>query len=251
MSQLPNAFPAFKIQTTITTPPVVKPKTFRAKKAGTKGNHIFLILDESGSMMNLKDDTIGGVNSLIAKQIEDKDDTKITIVKFEGGRIKVPVDSVPVTEVGTFTDYSPLGGTNLLDAIGFTMGKVNELLTSTGKKKDRPSIFIQIVTDGYENQSKEFNKADVKNMVDVSEKSDWILTFIGANMDSFAEASSFGFSESNVSNYSTNNTSDAYASISSSLSRMKGLRSLNVAASTIYTSGAVYTAEEKAKMEGK
>lgn len=250
---LPNAFPnspivqTTLINTNIINNSVVPTDPFKAKKAGTNGNHYFLILDESGSMSNLTKDTIGGVNTLIKKQIEDNDGTKMTIIKFEGGQVRIPVDNMPVEEIGEFKDYRPLGGTNLLDAIGVTLEKVNSYLKNM-KKKERPSIFIQIITDGAENISRKFNKNTIKSMIESATSSDWIISYVGANVDSFSEAGAIGIHSSAISNYNVGATVDTYTALASSSSRMKNLRSYGATAQAIYSSGVVYNDEEKKLM---
>lgn len=251
---LPNAFPQFNngitniITNTITTTNSPENTSkFKAKKVGTNGNHYFLILDESGSMSNLKNDTIGGVNTLIQKQIEDKDGTKMTIVKFEGGHVRIPVDNLPVEEIGHFKDYSPLGGTNLLDAIGITMEKINSYLKSL-KRKDRPSIFIQIITDGAENMSRNFNKNTVKEMIESATESDWVISYVGANVNSFSEASSIGIHASAACDFSTQSIAQTYTALAGSNSRLKTMRSVGATAEALYTTNSIYTDVEKKLM---
>jgi Mg-chelatase subunit ChlD len=250
---LPNAFPNFHqsitfVQPVTAAPAPVASKPFKAKKAGTNGFHYFLLLDESGSMSDLTKDTIGGVNTLIKSQAKDNDGTKITVIKFEGGNILTPIDGVQATSLGEFRDYSPRGGTNLLDAVGYTIEKANALLATKSRKRDRPSIFIQIITDGQENQSRKFNRERIKEMLQSCEKADWIVSYVGANVDSFSEAHSIGINTAAVSNYSTSKTASTYQSMSSSLSRMKSLRSSGITGQAIYESNAVYTDAEKTEM---
>lgn len=245
---LPNAFP--NIQTTVQTTVAIAPETkkFKAKKAGTKGFHCFLVLDESGSMSSLKNDTIGGVNSYIKKQAEDNDGTNITIVKFEGGQIRVPVKGVPATKMGNFTDYQPAGGTNLLDAVGTTLNMANDLLKSF-KKADRPSIFIQIVTDGQENQSRNFSKEDIQGMVGQATEADWIITYVGANVDAFAESHSLGISSAATSNYVGKNTKGLYDTMAVSMTSMKSMRAMGMTANAMYSTNSIFSDEDRKKLE--
>ena len=48
------------------------------------------------------------------------------------------------------------------------------------------------MTDGYENASVEFSKKQIKEMID---KHDWEFIYLGAEIDSYSEASQFGFSK--------------------------------------------------------
>ena len=52
-------------------------------------------------------------------------------------------------------------------------------------EEEKPSkVMVTIITDGYENASKEFNWNQVQDMIkEQREKYSWIFTFIGANID--------------------------------------------------------------------
>lgn len=235
----PNPFPAFS-----------RPNS-NIVKAGNKGTLCVLILDESGSMANFQSDTIGGVNSFIENQKRDKDDTRISIVKFEGGNVRIPFNNVPVEEMPALThkDYSPLGMTNLLDAIGVTVQRINSEIQNL-PESERPSVMIQVMTDGHENASREYTKDRVKALVEDTQANDWIFTFVGANIDSITTSTSLGFNAAATSNYSTSKTGDTYAVLSESVTRMKSMRSAGLSNQEIYASGAIYTAEDKAKIGG-
>lgn len=255
MTFLPNAFPGnpsiFQhITTTVVTSPIAPAEKFKAKKAGTKGFRCFLIVDESGSMGPLTKDTIGGVNAYIEAQKKDNDGTRITIVKFNGSKVSVPVSDMPVSEMGKFTDYSPAGGTNLLDAIGDTMQEINKMLSKT-KKAERPSVFIQIITDGEENASRRYKRDAIKEMIGSATGADWVVTYVGANVDAFTEASSLGISASAATSYNSQNTAQTYDAIASSTSRLKGFRSMGTSVSELNTMDAYYDASEKLSMTGE
>lgn len=240
-----------------TIPTIVKQTTiikettpWKAKKAGINGSHVFLIVDESGSMSGLKKDTIGGINHFIKEQAKDKIATKITIVKFESDHVRIPVDGIPANEVGNFTDYHPAGGTNLLDAVGVVMEKINNLL-SQKSKNERPSIFVQIITDGEENSSQNYNRDQIKKMINSAEKQDWIISYVGANVDSFAQSASLGLSSYGVSNYSVNNTMGTYSAMASSVKRTKSMRSMNMGYSDIQAATASMYNEDETKAMNK
>ena len=240
------------IVTTETKIVMEETKAFKPKKAGTNGSHIFLLLDESGSMGGLVRDTIGGVNTLIREQAKDDIATNITIIKFEGGQIRVPIDNVNVKTMGEFKDYRPSGGTNLLDAVGYTLEKINALLKSKSKA-DRPSIFVQIITDGEENASRKFKKEQIQPMIKACEKADWIISYVGANVDAFREAGNLGVSAFAASGYNATKTGDTYAVMSSALSRTKSMRSagMNYADIQANVGASLFTDEETKKMNGE
>ena len=66
------------------------------------------------------------------------------------------------------------------------------------QKKAKKVIFV-ITTDGLENASKEYKKEQVKKLIE--NHSNWEFMYIGANIDSYAEGTSIGIQNKNISNY--------------------------------------------------
>ena len=64
---------------------------------------IVFILDKSGSMSGLEKDTIGGFNSMIAKQKKEEGEAYVSTVLF-ANESNVIHDRVPVKEVSTMTE---------------------------------------------------------------------------------------------------------------------------------------------------
>ena len=153
---------------------------------------IVFILDRSGSMGGLENDTIGGYNSFIKSK--KGLNAKLTTVLFDN-QIEVLHDRVDIKKVNKLTekDYYVRGCTALMDAIGFTINKI----TPVGK--DKKVIFV-ITTDGLENASKEYTKSKIKKMIE--KRKDWEFLYLGANIDSYGEADSIGIRKERVSNYS-------------------------------------------------
>lgn len=246
---LPNPFPAgfqatVEVKTTLTTP-----TKFKFKKAGTAGNLISVVLDESGSMQSCWNDTITGFNEYVQGQkTADAGACWLTLNKFEGGRIRTPFENMDIRETPALDkkNYTPAGGTNLLDAIGHTIEQVNTILDSK-KKRDRPGVIIVIMTDGEENQSHKYNNEMIKSMVAAAERADWSFVFLGANIDSFAVGSTFGMTASNSANYSTANMVDTMASMSATTTRMRSAKLAGMDTQAVYAS-AMWTEQEKADM---
>lgn len=80
---------------------------------------IVFILDRSGSMRGLEADTIGGYNSLLAKQKKEKGEVIVSTVLFDD-RQEVLHDRVNLNDITPMTDreYYVRGCTALLDAVG-------------------------------------------------------------------------------------------------------------------------------------
>ena len=151
-------------------------------------------MDRSGSMGGLEADTIGGFNSMLAKQKEEKADIIWSTVLFdhisEVVHDRVPVDKVRELDEDT---YYVRGSTALLDAVGGAIHHIGNV-HKYAREEDRPSktLFV-ITTDGMENSSVIFDYRRVKRMIErQQEKYGWEFIFLGANMDAVSVAGRIG-----------------------------------------------------------
>ena len=179
------------------------------------------ILDRSGSMYHLSEDTIGGYNSMVEQQKKDPGECYITTVLFND-QYRIIRDHVDIQEVAPLTDkeYIATGSTALLDAVGRTINAVGERLANTPEEERPEHVIFAITTDGHENDSVEYNRASVQKMVKhQTEKYSWKFIFVGAGIDAYAEAEqNFGIrSPEYIMNASA--TTDGVANTYSSLSR--------------------------------
>jgi len=155
---------------------------------------LVFILDMSGSMSSLTADTIGGFNTLIREQKEAKGNAIVTTVLFND-EYRMIHDGVDINEVAemTYKDYRPISTTALLDAVGNTINHVGGKLAEMNEDERPDKVMVTIVTDGYENASKEFSQPKVKEMIEHQRsKYNWIFSFIGANMDAVHVAQKYG-----------------------------------------------------------
>ena len=146
-----------------------------------------IILDKSGSMSSIARQAIDGVNETIGsiKSAQEKNpDQKhlVTLVAFCGCELKVIYDNVPAVEAHRLTDkdYSPCCMTPLYDAIGTTITRVHSLKSSNG---DDSLALVTIITDGYENASREYSLTAIKSLIESYKEQGWQFTYIGADHD--------------------------------------------------------------------
>lgn len=165
---------------------------------------IICILDRSGSMANLAEDTIGGYNSFLAKQKENSGAAEVTTVLFDN-EYELIADSVNLKEVADLDSetYFARGTTALLDAVGRTITSKLSNMEKDGICPEKRRVLVMIMTDGLENASTEYKKATVKALIEeTTEKYKWNYIFMGANIDSAQEASSIGIKPRHAMNYS-------------------------------------------------
>ncbi|SES91476.1 hypothetical protein SAMN02910413_1234 [Pseudobutyrivibrio sp. C4] len=164
---------------------------------------IVYILDRSGSMAGLEEDTIGGFNSMMAKQKETGEKAVVSTVLFDD-ECEVIHDRVPIAKVEKMTDkqYYVRGCTALLDAVGGAIHHIGNI-HKYAREEDRPekTIFV-ITTDGLENSSSNYSYEKVQKMVKRQQKKyGWEFIFIGANIDAYAVGQKFGFRKDRTVNY--------------------------------------------------
>ena len=169
-----------------------------------KPSHVemVLVLDESGSMSDLTRDTIGGFNSMIEKEKKLDVDAHVTTVLFND-QYKMLYNRRELKDVRKMTDkdYTPGGMTALLDAVGRTIHKMDMVAGIHRKDKGNKVLFV-IITDGEENDSKEYTYADVKKLIkDRQENAGWEFIFLGANIDAAAEAENLGIDRDRAVKY--------------------------------------------------
>ena len=161
------------------------------KKTIEKAMDIVFLLDRSGSMGGMEDDTIGGYNSYLNEQRSKN--VKVTTVLFDDKyEILHQRENIKNVKELTRKEYFVRGCTALLDAVGKTIS----LMDGEEAKK---VIFI-ITTDGLENASREYNKEQIKKLIE--KHKNWEFMYIGADIDSYNEGTSLGIKRDNISNYS-------------------------------------------------
>ncbi|MCR5761221.1 MAG: VWA domain-containing protein [Sphaerochaetaceae bacterium] len=164
---------------------------------------LVFILDSSGSMCALTQDTIGGFNSMIEKQKKEEGEALISLVLFDS-ESRVIFDRVPVSEVPPLTEkeYIARGCTALIDALGSSVHHIGNV-HKYAREEDRPekTMFV-ITTDGLENASRMYTSETVKSMIlKQQEKYGWEFLFLGANIDAVETAGAYGIKADRAVNY--------------------------------------------------
>lgn len=177
--------------------------TADCEKTSAEPVQIICILDRSGSMSSLANDTIGGYNSFIEQQKKSAGAAQVTTILFDNQYEKIS-DAVDLNEVRELTsaEYFARGTTALLDAVGMSImdvaGKMEREKICPAKRR----VLVMIMTDGYENASKEYSKAAVKSLIETTTNAyNWNYIFLGANIDAASEAGSIGISSRHAANY--------------------------------------------------
>lgn len=171
------------------------------EKPAVQASHleVVLLIDKSGSMKGLEEDTVKGYNSMLAKERKLSVPTNVTTILFSSDH-EILADRKPISEVTDMTldAYKVRGATALYDTIGNAIAKTEAVkgIDDTGSK-----VLFVIITDGLENYSQTYDQEKIKKMIDAQEEKGWEFVFIGANMDAEKEADTIGIKKENAATY--------------------------------------------------
>lgn len=146
-----------------------------------------VILDKSGSMESIKKEAIDGYNETLgairAAQLKhiDTQEHFVSLAAFCDCGIQMIYDKTPIKDAEKLTgkQYEPCCCTPLFDAIGKTVKK----LKADVKDVEDAAVLVTIITDGYENSSKEWTGPAIKKLIDECKQDGWMFSFIGAGED--------------------------------------------------------------------
>lgn len=188
-----------------------------------KKNKIYnvIILDKSGSMSSITKQAIDGTNETLAairsSQLKDPtQDNYVTLVAFCGCELRTIFDNVPIAETRDITskDYQPCCMTPLYDAVGRTITKLHPIVA-----EDKTVAAVTIITDGYENASREYSGKDIKALIESYKNEGWMFAYIGTDHDVEAVAASISINNTINFNKTPEGTRDMFAKESSSRGR--------------------------------
>lgn len=162
---------------------------------------INILLDRSGSMSVCRESMEKGLKEILEKQKEDNcpncSDVRYSLAQFDDVYEEVFLNK-RIDEVKDIT-ITPRGWTALYDSLGKFINSV-----SIRNKEFSPdkTLFI-VITDGFENASKEYTAGDIKKLIQGKEKNGYEFVYVGANQDSFLVGDTIGIRASNIMNYKT------------------------------------------------
>lgn len=164
---------------------------------------LVFIIDKSGSMAGLEDDTVGGFNAFVADNRRLEGEAVLTTVLFDTDRTTLH-DRVDLREVEPMTrsDYRPGGCTALLDAVGSTVEHIGRIQRYMPAGHKPGKTIVAITTDGHENASTRYTYTQVKRLIEECQREHgWEFLFLGANIDVAAEAGRLGIPQERAAAY--------------------------------------------------
>jgi uncharacterized protein YegL len=176
---------------------------------------IIFVIDRSGSMNNIAKDMDGGLENFIQNQKDQNlGQCDVSLYEFDD-EYNVVYENIDISGVKKY-NISPRGATAMFDAVARTINAVGANLSQM-KEDERPDrVLFVIITDGYENASKEFSSSQVQGLIEhQTEKYNWTFTYLGANQDAFMAGGNIGIDHSKILNYTADSsgTNKAWTSL--------------------------------------
>lgn len=193
--------------------------------------HMVVLLDRTGSMESIRDDTIGGFNAFLEDQQKLPGLATMTFVQFDGqDPYEVLSRFTPIALIPKLSRQSfiPRANTPLLDAMGRAMVDLETSLGAMAAEQKPAKVVMVVITDGKENASREFRKPDIAKMIAHHQTRDgWQFVYLSADFDAMDDAQAYGIKAGSAMHFSKtqHGTREAFSSVSSKIADYRSDRS--------------------------
>ena len=205
---------------------------------------IAFLLDSSGSMDSIAQETIATFNGFLLAQKNLTDDlggampARFSLVTFDT-TAKTIAHRLDLREVLALneTTYQPSGGTALFDALGDLIDSIGSSLAAMTEAARPAKVSVAILTDGEENSSTRFSLRDINQRIaHQTQVYQWEFLYLGADHDAIAAATALGISAHHSVNIEK-----------SSISSGKSLRAMNkkLGATRKFAKGDILNADDQ------
>ena len=204
---------------------------------------IYVLLDRSGSMSAIADDTVGGFASFVREQRSVAGRCRLSLAQFDDSYERV-YSAVDIQQVPPLV-LQPRGSTALHDALARLIGEAGAELSALPEDQRPGTVLVAVLTDGHENASREATGPLVKALVERQQNEwGWQFTYLGANQDAVLTAHGLGIRAEDALTYAAGNVDAAFSGQSAKTRRLREAR-LAGASMADAAAAAAYTADER------
>jgi hypothetical protein len=191
--------------------------------------HLYFLLDRSGSMHTIVDDTVGGFDAFIAEQRKTPGECRVTLCQFDDHYDEVYADR-PIADVPSLV-LEPRGTTALLDAIARLVIDAGKRLAALPEDQRPGTVVVGLRTDGMENASREWTHPQVKELIERQTRDyQWQFLYLGADQDAIEVGMSIGVGAGHSVTYGRGNVKQALAATAANVSSYRRARAAGVPA---------------------
>lgn len=152
---------------------------------------LLVILDRSGSMSSIRDDMVGGLETMLADQAKQPGILTVDITMFDD---KIEHTHSFASPESVKVVLEPRGSTALFDAMGIGINRYAAAIKALPTHARPANVQVVVITDGQENASREYSAKAVRQLVEKysGEKYGWDFVFLGADRDAVFAARDLG-----------------------------------------------------------
>jgi hypothetical protein len=178
--------------------------------------HLYFLLDRSGSMQSIREDTIGGFDAFIAEQRGAAGRCKVTLAQFDDRYDEVYAD-LDLAAVPSLA-LQPRGSTALLDSLGRLIVTAGERLAALPDDQRPGSVVVGVMTDGYENASVDWDHPRIRSLIEQQTRDyAWQFLYLGADQDAIEVGAQMGFKRDKSMTYARGKSRQAMAAMSANV----------------------------------
>ena len=154
---------------------------------------ILCLIDRSGSMSSMIDESVAGYNNFIDAQRKLEGSARVTLATFDD-RFEYVLKAEPLSKTKKITQaqVKPRGMTALRDSLGTLITQQYQRI-SVEDWADK--VIVVVLTDGNDNSSKEYDQTSIKALVESYSTRGWEFIFLGANIDAYSQGSALGITK--------------------------------------------------------
>jgi len=185
--------------------------------------HLYFLLDRSGSMQTIVDDTVGGFDAFMAEQRKAPGECRMTLAQFDDAYEEVYADR-PIADVPPL-ELQPRGTTALLDSIARLVMDAGKRLAALSEDQRPGTVIVGIMTDGMENASREWAHPQVKQLIEKQTNDyQWQFLYLGADQDAIEVGMSIGVGAAHSVTYGRGKVKQALAATAANVTRYREAR---------------------------
>ena len=188
-------------------------------------SEIVCLVDRSGSMHPVRTDTVGGFNAFLEAQQADPEPARLTVVFFndlaETALDRVDLHAALPMPLEAFV---PSSTTALLDALGGAVYALKARLDALPEFERPRRVVLAVLTDGEENASRHFARAQVADSLAARRAEGWQFVFLAANQDAVLAAEAVGLAAEDAVafEHTAEGTSEAFGRMAAEVTRRRG-----------------------------
>ena len=191
--------------------------------------HIYFLLDRSGSMQSIVEDTVGGFDAFIAEQRQGSGECRVTLAQFDDDYEEVYAD-LPVADVPSLV-LQPRGTTALLDSVARLINDAGRRLEALPEDRRPGTVIVGIMTDGLENASREWTHPQVKQLIERQTNDyQWQFLYLGADQDAVEVGMSIGVGAGHSVTYGRGRVKQAMAATAANVAAYRQARAAGMPA---------------------